>query len=72
MDEQKAIELVIDCWEKRVVPAEFREQIETAAIQTIAMIYLAGGEVVMKPKPVVTLGELGKDNDQLLIDGVIY
>ena len=68
MTEQKAIELAVECWEKRVVPPETRELTETAAIQTIAMLYLKGFEVVPVFRPNVTSGDI----EQMRIDGVAY
>ena len=73
MDEKKAIEEAISCWEKRVIPPDTRELTETAAIQTVVMLYMKGFELVsakreLKLGDTVSREELG----QMLKDGVIY
>jgi hypothetical protein len=73
MIEQKAIEKAIEFWEKRVVPPETRELTETVAIQTVAMFYLNGFEIV-PAKTELKLGDTisREEVETMLRDGVVY
>jgi thiamine monophosphate synthase len=73
MTEQAAIEKAIEFWEKRVIPPDIREVTETAAIQTVAMFYLNGFEIVPAKMPTVTMGGITlEDIERMKADGINF
>ena len=69
MTEDKAINISLSQWEKRIIPTEEeRDKAEIYAIQTIAMFYRDGYEIVPRFKPRITAGEI----EQMKADSVIY
>ena len=68
MTEDKAIELAVKLMGKRIIPSDNWEDAETRVIQTIAVLYLNGYEVVPRFKPRITAGEI----EQMKADSVIY
>ena len=73
MIEQKAIEKAIEFWERRVVPPETRELTETVAIQTVAMFYLNGFEIVPAKGELKLGASISREEvEQMLRDNVAY
>ena len=73
MNEKQAINEAIDCWEKRIIPPDTRELTETAAIQTVVMLYMKGLELV-PAKRELKLGDTISEADvkRMVREGVAY